>query len=493
MSTALTRFILLPTRGFTAVEPFSGRATLEFLASLTPAHSAAIAVRRGPRAQMQVLDSIHETGAKLVALSPERLPDLRRSHPGTRIVPEVFYPTARAPRPAIKKAATTRRARAGGRVATIEVVLRSDGAPLPDVEVIAFTDFADGRGAVGRTNRHGQAKLRLPASMHTLERLYLYPLHSAWPQLIKGFRLTARRVALPPIDPAFRDARAACYPQRTAADGQGVTVGVIDTGVGPHAALAIDGGVNTVYGEDPHDFSDPNGHGTHVAGLIAGNAREWRGMAPRVRLRAYRVFGTDQDEASNFAIAKAIDRAAADGCDLLNLSLGGGPSDLLTDEAIKDARARGVLCIVAAGNEGGPVGWPGRHALSLAVSALGVRARWPRGATQAEELARPYGRKIGGEACFVPRFSNRGPQIDFTGPGLGIVSTLPGDRYGVMDGTSMACPVVSGAIARRLAANPDVLAMTAAAARADEMERIARAAALDLLLPANLQGDGMPR
>jgi subtilisin len=251
--------------------------------------------------------------------------------------------------------------------------------------------------------------------------------------------------------------------------------------------------MNAVYGEQASDWSDVDGHGTHVAGLIAANGPDFRGMAPGVQLRVYRVFGAKDEGASNFAIAKAIDRAVADGCDLLNLSLGGGPLDVLTDEAIKDARVRGALCVIAAGNDGGPVAWPGRHTLAMAVSAIGVRGRWPRDATQSEEIEKPFGLRFGSDPCFVARFSNRGPEIDLAAPGLGIVSTLPPDALGVMDGTSMACPIATGVLARRLAQRPDLLAHPRNAARADEMERLALSGNLDLGLPRDLQGDGMPR
>lgn len=481
------RYILLPTRGFTAAEPYSAPATLQFFNSLTPG----AAVRRA--GELRVLDSIAPNGPKLVSLPPARVPELRRHHPGTRIVPEVFYRTARAPRPAVKEAAVSQRLRAAAGGVVLTVVLHSNGQPLPEVDVIAFTDYAAGRGATGRTNRRGQVRLRLPASARTVERLYLFPQAAAWPRLIKNFNLVAGTVAVRDIDLAFADSRAACYPRSAAGDGRGVTVGLIDTGVGPHSALAVDGGANTVYGEREADWMDADGHGTHVAGLLAARGPALRGIAPGVRLRAYRVFGAGSDAASNFAIAKAIDRAVADGCDLLNLSLGGGPDDPLTDEAIKDARARGVLCVIAAGNDGGPVAWPGRHALALAVAAIGVRGRWPRDATQAEEVARPFGRRFGDERCFVARFSNRGRDIDLAAPGVGLISTLPNDRYGVMDGTSMACPVATGAIARRLARRPAVLALPRQSARADEIERLARTSTLDLLLARDLQGDGLPQ
>lgn len=480
------RFILLPTRGFSATEPNSAPATLRFLASLTPAKQA----EHSPR--LLVLDSIRDTGAKLVTMPLADVGDLRRAHPGTRIVPEVFYPPARAPRPAIRVAAARAAAATAHRV-VLTVVLQSDGAPVPEADVIAFTDYADGRGAQGRTNRHGQVRLRLPASVRTLERLYVFPRTRAWPRLLRDYRIGTAPIGVTAIDVDAIDSRRACYPPARAGDGMGVVVGVIDTGSGPHPALRFAGGFNAVYGEDARDWADVDGHGTHVAGLIGAQGNGFIGTAPGVALRAYRVFGARVEGASNFAIAKAIDRAVTDGCDLLNLSLGGGPLDPLTDEAIKDARTRGVLCVIAAGNDGGPVAWPGRHALAMAVSAIGVRGKWPRDATQAEDVEKPFGHRFDGDPCFVARFSNRGPEIDLAAPGVGIISTMPPDALGVMDGTSMACPVATGVLARRLGARPDLLAHPRDAARADEIERLALSGNLDLGLPRALQGDGMPR
>src|SRR5512144_2085014 len=125
------RYILLPTRGFTAIEPYSAPATRRFLASLTPTMHA------DRPSHLVVLDSIHDTGAKLVTLPIGEVGDLRRAHPGTRIVPEVFYQPARAPRPAVRVAAA-RSSAAGARSVVLTIALQTDGTPLADVEVIAF-------------------------------------------------------------------------------------------------------------------------------------------------------------------------------------------------------------------------------------------------------------------------------------------------------------------------------------------------------------------
>ena len=485
---SISRFVLLPTRGFTTDEPHNSTATEIFLSTMRAPGVKRLATSsdRG-LARFTVLDSIQSNGAKLVAMSSAALIQLKREQPGLRVVPEVFYPSMRAPRPPVLTGMQAFSARATLAQPVIKVVLKGSGKPLRGVDVIAFSDFAAGKGAQGTTNAKGEVSLQLPRSVRTLERVYLYPAHSAWPVLLNNWSLQGEAIELPPIDLGFVDARAKAYPKRELADGSGVTVGVIDTGIGPHAALTVAGGMNAVTGEDPTDWSDSDIHGTHVAGIIAGHGSGFLGVAPGVTLRAYRVFGKNAEGASSFAIAKAIDRAVADGCDLLNLSLGGGPDDPTTSEAIKAARAKGVVCVIAAGNDGAAVSWPARHPLAMAVSALGFKGLWPDGAMQSQTVKLPMGK----EHSYIADFSNTGPEIDLAGPGVGIISCIPHDRFGVMDGTSMACPGVTGALARRLAADAKTLAMPRDGDRADAILKLALESARDMGLPPFTQGAGL--
>jgi subtilisin len=232
-------------------------------------------------------------------------------------------------------------------------------------------------------------------------------------------------------------------------------------------------------------------HGSHVAGIIAsrgGGADGVRGIAPGVRLRSYRVFGKGAEGASNFAIAKAIDRAVSDGCDLINMSLGGGPKDEATHSAITDARAAGVLVFAATGNDDrSPVSFPAAESLALAVSAMGRKGTFPAGTTEFGDIAPPAGAD---KADFIASFSNVGPEVDFTGPGVGVISTVPTDLWAVMDGTSMACPAVTGAAAKLLATQPAILAMPRDEARSDAMAKAIFDAAVSMGFPPTMQGQG---
>src|SRR5262249_49419169 len=157
------------------------------------------------------------------------------------------------------------------------------------------------------------------------------------------------------------------------------------------------------------------GHGTHVGGIIAARGtppKGIRGLAPAVTLRSYRVFGKGNGNASNFSIAKAIDRAVADRCDVINMSLGGGPQDEATHSAIADARAKGTIVIAATGNDDrGPVSFPGADPLVIAVTALGRKGTFPSGTVETGDVVAPFGTD---KKNYIASFSNVGPEVHLT-------------------------------------------------------------------------------
>ena len=203
----------------------------------------------------------------------------------------------------------------------------------------------------------------------------------------------------------------------------------------------------------------------------------------------YTVRNAGAEGASNFAIAKAIDRAVTDGCHLINMSLGGGEPDPATQAAIADARSAGTLVIVAAGNDSrAPASFPASDERSVAISALGRKGTFPAGTTEGGDVAPPFGKD---KKNFIAAFSNVGVEIDLTGPGVGIISTVPGG-YGVMSGTSMACPAVTGFAARTLSRLPDIRKLAPSQQRSDAMAQALFLSARDLGFQAALEGHGLP-
>jgi len=496
MTLKTRQFILLPTRGLRAAASNSTFALREFLGGMgagATRGSATVEKAETTPVQMRILDSIHSEGPKLVEMSPDSTSALRANQPGIRIAPVVYYRPAIAPRFEIESAPKATKAAAKLK---LQIVSKPDGHPVVGAFVVAFTDFANRFGAQGTTNKKGEVSLAVGGSSKKIERLYVYPSSGFWSALKKNLVLTSgMQIGLEPVALNFTDALRYFYGQAADNAGAGVKVAVIDTGIDTkHSDLNVNGGANTVVGENPSDYGD-NGehHGTHVAGIIAARGLPpagLRGLAPAVTLRSYRVFGKNRGEASNYSIVKAIDQAILDGCDLINMSLGGGPSDIATQDAIEYARAQGSVVIVAAGNDDrSPVSFPASDSLAIAISAMGRKKTFPSGTADAGDVASPYGKD---KNNFVAAFSNIGPEIDLTGPGVAILSTVPGG-YTPMSGTSMACPAVAGFAAKMLSTRADILGMQRSPARSEAIVQALLQAARSFGFGPRYEGQGLPQ
>lgn len=238
--------------------------------------------------------------------------------------------------------------------------------------------------------------------------------------------------------------------------GEGVIVAVIDTGIDyTHPALGggfgpgfkVIGGHDFV--NDDGDPTDDNGHGTHVAGIVAADGEGLTGVAPGAKLLAYKVLdaegsGTDSDVIA--AIEAAVDPDGngdtSDHAAVVNLSLGGkgGPDDAVSLAADAAVEAGVVVC-AAAGNQYHSGFGPGIGSPAAARRVLAV------GASQGGVLA---------------EFSSWGPgwgtvalKPELVAPGVAIRSAAPGGGTALKSGTSMASPHVAGVAALLRAIHPD--------------------------------------
>jgi serine protease len=224
--------------------------------------------------------------------------------------------------------------------------------------------------------------------------------------------------------------------------GAGVTVAVIDTGVdGKHPDLAgqVLAGYDATTGQTGGN-TDPQGHGTHVAGTIAaltGNGTGVAGVAPDVTILPVRVLDA-KGEGYDSDTAEGIVWAADHGADVINMSLGGTDQSNAVSNAVAYARSKGVVVVAAAGNDrskGSPTSYPGADLGVIAVAATD-------------------------SADKVASYSNAGSYVDVAAPGSGILSTYPTSLaavgYATMNGTSMAAPHVAAVAALLLGAEPDL-------------------------------------
>ncbi|MDB5056269.1 MAG: hypothetical protein JWM44_4319 [Bacilli bacterium] len=207
-------------------------------------------------------------------------------------------------------------------------------------------------------------------------------------------------------------------------EGKKVKIAVLDTGAADHPDLKVEGGVSFVDGVSA--YTDDNGHGTHVTGTIAAldNKTGVIGAAPQASVYAVKVLD-GSGSGSYSQVVEGIDWAIQNGMDIISMSFGGiEPSQALHD-AISEAYKQGILIIAAAGNNGAGVETELYPALYPEVISVGAVTSSLKRAS----------------------YSSEGSQLDLVAPGSDILSTTMDGGYGVLSGTSMAAPHVTGAAA----------------------------------------------
>ncbi len=213
--------------------------------------------------------------------------------------------------------------------------------------------------------------------------------------------------------------------------GKGIKVAVVDTGIDyKHVDLRQNyrGGVSFVPGESsPMDY---HSHGTHVAGTIAAarNCTGVVGVAPSAYLYAVKVLSARGSGRWSFLLA-GLEWCIRYEMDVVNMSLGASSAPSIIERICDAADRRGIILVAAAGNcSGGPVSHPARYKSVIAVSAIDSGNNW---------------------APFVCK----GPEVELCAPGVKIPSTIPGNRYGIKSGTSMASPHAAGTAALALSSH----------------------------------------
>lgn len=214
-----------------------------------------------------------------------------------------------------------------------------------------------------------------------------------------------------------------------------VTIAILDSGVDPeHEDLKdrISYGFNAFKNDD--EFHDENGHGTHVAGIIAATTNNFTGIAGVSwfnPILPVKVLNEDA-EGTALEVANGIRWATDHGAKVINMSLGDSFNSKIIHDAIRYAYKNDVTLIAAAGNDNVETAmYPAAYEEVIAVSAVDERRH-------------------------KAIFSNYGEHIDVTAPGEHIPSTYLNNSYVMMSGTSMAAPHVAGLAGIIRSINPEL-------------------------------------
>jgi serine protease AprX len=276
-----------------------------------------------------------------------------------------------------------------------------------------------------------------------------------------------------------------------ALDGTGIGVAVIDSGIADHGDLHKGAASRVVYSQSfvtgDTTTSDKYGHGTHVAGLIAGNgtssgtangyAATYAGMAPGANLINLRVLdqnGAGTDSGVIAAIQEAITLKSTYNIRVISMSLGRPVFESYTldpvDQAVEAAWKAGIVVVVAAGNNGryaptdgfATIGVPGNDPAVITVGATmteltptrvddQIASYSSKGPTTLDHIVKPD--LVAPGNCLVS-LRVAGSTLDTTYPQFEVAPTSGTSKYYELSGTSMATPVVSGAVALMLQKTP---------------------------------------
>ncbi|WP_413569110.1 S8 family peptidase [Bdellovibrio sp. HCB117] len=295
----------------------------------------------------------------------------------------------------------------------------------PQLEKIRYVEFdrqiqtskTDGIQANAYSDSWGQTKIGAP---------------SLWAQGIQG-----QNVKIAVVD-AFVDTSHPQIKPRIAVN----TAEIPNNGKDDDGNGIVDDYYGASFVSIPNNNPTPSSHGTHVAGIIAADERygSVQGVAPRAQLIPAQFIANDGGGSLGDAVL-ALQYSASRGAKIINASWGGAPCVASLRNAFVELQGKGILVIVAAGNDGRDVDvypeFPASFGLAnqITVAASSV-------------------------SDFMTSWSNSGFNlVHVAAPGERILSTVPGNSTAYMDGTSMAAPMVSGAAALLWSARPTASAL----------------------------------
>lgn len=200
--------------------------------------------------------------------------------------------------------------------------------------------------------------------------------------------------------------------------GDGIKVAVLDTGIATHPDLKIYGN----YDATGHGLNVTNGHGTHCAGIVAANGKI-KGVAPKAHLYNVKIIDSNGKIFESY-ITKALQWCLDNNIEVISMSFGGPTPMPNAYKVIQQLWAKGVILVAAAGNFGldFPKMYPACYDEVISVGAVDidrVHADW----------------------------SSWHETVELTSAGVEVYSTWLNNQYASLNGTSMACPHISGAVA----------------------------------------------
>lgn len=393
----------------------------------------------------------------------------------------------------------------GGATVQVRVIDEESEEPVPGAAVIVY-DY--GFPIRAMTDENGEAQLMLfSADPESVTALLVNPGasgHWSWlmqqPLLSTDIANVVRVSRLESHYPSFPEEEAYGWGQRAMgvdqidAYGQDVRVAIIDSGAAEihpdlHSAL---GGHDFTPSDDAEETwsVDTVGHGSHVTGTVSGIANQSGvlGVAPEAAIHSLKVFPGGRLS----WLIDALHRSAEEGAAIASMSLGFDNPSELVHQAIQAVTQQGVACIAAAGNSGGPVKYPAAYPEVLPVTAIGQKGTYPETSRHALQVGHEA---TDGSGFFSARFTCFGEQVAARGvcaPGVAVVSSVPEAGYAAWDGTSMACPHVTGIAALILATDSDISSL-AGAERVDALFQALRRCSRPLEgIPPEYQGAGLP-